>query len=78
MDNLLSWLMDTEAQMNGGMARMERMEKSEKDGNQDQLTQQLHQCQAGLDLEIVSNQRSFVYLLHSRPTLLSSRSCSPV
>lgn len=44
MESLLSWLRETEAQMNGGMAGMEKMEKAEKDDNQ--LTQQLNLCKA--------------------------------
>lgn len=44
VESLLSWLQETEAQMNGGMAGMEKMEKVEKDGSCDQLTQQL--CKA--------------------------------
>lgn len=46
MESLLSWLRETEAQMNGGMAGMEKMEKAEKDGSCDQLTQQLSLCKA--------------------------------
>ncbi|CAK6977081.1 microtubule-actin cross-linking factor 1 isoform X1 [Scomber scombrus] len=42
VENLLSWLRETEAQMSGGMAGMEKM--AEKDDNHDQLTQQLHLC----------------------------------
>ncbi|XP_074468757.1 microtubule-actin cross-linking factor 1, isoforms 1/2/3/4/5 isoform X2 [Sebastes fasciatus] len=42
VESLLSWLRETEAQMNGGMAGMEKMEKAEKDDNQ--LTQQLNLC----------------------------------
>lgn len=44
MESLLSWLRETEAQMDGGMARMEKMDKAEKDDNHDQLTQQLNLC----------------------------------
>ena len=43
MESLLSWLRETEAQMNGGMAGMEKMEK---DDDHDQLTQQLNLCKA--------------------------------
>ncbi|KAM9839141.1 microtubule-actin cross-linking factor 1, isoforms 1/2/3/4 [Aulostomus maculatus] len=41
VESLLSWLRVTEAQMNGGM---EKMEKGAKDDNHDQLAQQLHLC----------------------------------
>lgn len=44
MESLLSWLQDTEAQMNGGMAGMENTDKAEEDESCDQLTQQL--CKA--------------------------------
>lgn len=44
MESLLSWLRETEARMNGGMAGMEKMEKAEKDDSHDQLTQQLSLC----------------------------------
>ncbi|XP_026206002.1 microtubule-actin cross-linking factor 1 isoform X13 [Anabas testudineus] len=44
VESLLSWLRETEAQMDGGMARMEKMDKAEKDDNHDQLTQQLNLC----------------------------------
>lgn len=43
MESLLSWLRETEAQMNGGM---EKMEEAEKDDHCDQLTQQLNLCKA--------------------------------
>lgn len=46
MESLLSWLMETEALMDGGMAGMEKMETTEKDDNCDQLTQQLNLCKA--------------------------------
>ncbi|XP_034747888.1 microtubule-actin cross-linking factor 1 isoform X14 [Etheostoma cragini] len=45
VESLLSWLRETEAQMDGGMAGMEKMETAEKDDNGDQLTQQLNLCQ---------------------------------
>uniref|UniRef100_A0A7N8YFS8 Microtubule actin crosslinking factor 1a n=1 Tax=Mastacembelus armatus TaxID=205130 RepID=A0A7N8YFS8_9TELE len=48
VESLLAWLRETEAQMDGGMARMEKMEKAEKDDNHDQLTQQLNLCKASL------------------------------
>uniref|UniRef100_G3NBA0 Microtubule actin crosslinking factor 1 n=1 Tax=Gasterosteus aculeatus TaxID=69293 RepID=G3NBA0_GASAC len=41
VESLLSWLRETEAQMNGGM---EKMEEAEKDDHCDQLTQQLNLC----------------------------------
>ncbi|XP_074542218.1 microtubule-actin cross-linking factor 1, isoforms 1/2/3/4 [Halichoeres trimaculatus] len=41
VESLLSWLTDTEAQMSGGM---EKMEKGEKLENGNQLTQQLNLC----------------------------------
>ncbi|XP_051247419.1 microtubule-actin cross-linking factor 1 isoform X13 [Dicentrarchus labrax] len=44
VESLLSWLRETEAQMNGGMAGMEKMEKAKKDDGFDQLTQQLSLC----------------------------------
>ncbi|XP_047185982.1 microtubule-actin cross-linking factor 1 isoform X7 [Scophthalmus maximus] len=44
VESLLSWLKGTEAQMDGGMARMEKMGKSEKDDDCDQLTHQLNLC----------------------------------
>nr|XP_033493657.1 microtubule-actin cross-linking factor 1, isoforms 1/2/3/5 isoform X20 [Epinephelus lanceolatus] len=44
VESLLSWLRETEAQMNGGMAGMEKMETAEKDDSHDQLTQQLNLC----------------------------------
>ncbi|XP_044027803.1 microtubule-actin cross-linking factor 1 isoform X13 [Siniperca chuatsi] len=44
VESLLSWLRETEAQMNGGIAGMEKMEKAEKDDNRDQVTQQLNLC----------------------------------
>ncbi|XP_031151469.1 microtubule-actin cross-linking factor 1 isoform X18 [Sander lucioperca] len=44
VESLLSWLMETEALMDGGMAGMEKMETTEKDDNCDQLTQQLNLC----------------------------------
>lgn len=46
VESLLSWLRETEARMNGGMAGMEKMEKAEKDDSHDQLTQQLNLCKA--------------------------------
>uniref|UniRef100_A0A671XBJ7 Microtubule actin crosslinking factor 1 n=1 Tax=Sparus aurata TaxID=8175 RepID=A0A671XBJ7_SPAAU len=45
---LLSWLRETEARMNGGMAGMEKMEKAEKDDSHDQLIQQLSLCKSSL------------------------------
>ncbi|CAB1420217.1 unnamed protein product [Pleuronectes platessa] len=44
VERLLSWLKEAEAQMDGGIAGMEKMEKSEKEDNCVQLTQQLHLC----------------------------------
>ncbi|XP_054873555.1 microtubule-actin cross-linking factor 1 isoform X8 [Amphiprion ocellaris] len=41
VDSLLSWLRETEAQMDGAM---EKMEKADKDESLDQLTQQLNLC----------------------------------
>lgn len=46
MESLLSWLRETEAQMTGGMAGMERMEKAEDADPGDQLSQQLSLCKA--------------------------------
>ncbi|KAK1880814.1 Microtubule-actin cross-linking factor 1 isoforms 1/2/3/5, partial [Dissostichus eleginoides] len=46
VENLLSWLRETEAQMSGGMAGMDKMETAEKEDHSDQLTQQLHLCKA--------------------------------
>uniref|UniRef100_A0A3B4U4Q4 Microtubule actin crosslinking factor 1 n=1 Tax=Seriola dumerili TaxID=41447 RepID=A0A3B4U4Q4_SERDU len=43
VESLLSWLKETEAQMDGWMAGMEKTEKAEKD-DRDQLTQQLNLC----------------------------------
>lgn len=44
VESLLSWLRETEAQMTGGMAGMERMEKAEDADPGDQLSQQLSLC----------------------------------
>ncbi|XP_039977302.1 microtubule-actin cross-linking factor 1 isoform X2 [Xiphias gladius] len=44
VETLLSWLKETEAQMDGGMAGMEKMEEAKKDDNHDQLTHQLNLC----------------------------------
>lgn len=44
MESLLSLLMEAEAQMNEGMAGMDKRERPEKDSNQ--LTQQLSLCKA--------------------------------
>ncbi|KAM6974296.1 uncharacterized protein LKV04_015934 [Tautogolabrus adspersus] len=44
VESLLSRLRETEAQMNGGMAGMEKMVKAGKHDNGDQLTQQLNLC----------------------------------
>ncbi|XP_028277958.1 microtubule-actin cross-linking factor 1 isoform X5 [Parambassis ranga] len=44
VESLLSWLRETEAQMDGGMAGMEKMKKAEKDDGHDQLTRQLNLC----------------------------------
>ncbi|XP_069372125.1 microtubule-actin cross-linking factor 1, isoforms 1/2/3/4/5 isoform X7 [Paralichthys olivaceus] len=44
VESLLSWLKETEAEMDGGIAGMEKMEKSEKEDNCAQLTQQLNLC----------------------------------
>ncbi|TNN50806.1 Microtubule-actin cross-linking factor 1, isoforms 1/2/3/5 [Liparis tanakae] len=46
VESLLSWLRETEAQMSGGMAAMERMEKAEDDDPGDRLSQQLSLCKA--------------------------------
>ena len=43
VETLLSWLKETEAQMDGGM---EKMERAKKDDNRDQLTHQLNLCKA--------------------------------
>lgn len=56
METLLSWLKETEAQMDGGMAKMEKMDKAEKDDNHDQLTQQLNLCKVScLNFLIILN-----------------------
>ncbi|KAK5883260.1 hypothetical protein CesoFtcFv8_019610 [Champsocephalus esox] len=44
VENLLSWLRETEAQMSGGMAGMDKMETAEKEDHSDQRTQQLNLC----------------------------------
>ncbi|XP_071060901.1 microtubule-actin cross-linking factor 1, isoforms 1/2/3/4/5-like [Pseudochaenichthys georgianus] len=44
VENLLSWLRETEAQMSGGMAGMDKMETAEKEDHGDQRTQQLNLC----------------------------------
>nr|XP_046274634.1 microtubule-actin cross-linking factor 1 isoform X9 [Scatophagus argus] len=44
VESLLSWLREAEAQMHGGMAGMEKIEKAQKDDSCDQLTQQLNLC----------------------------------
>ncbi|XP_029919029.1 microtubule-actin cross-linking factor 1 isoform X3 [Myripristis murdjan] len=44
VESLLSWLMETEAQMDGGMTGMEKMVKTEGENSHDQLIQQLHLC----------------------------------
>ena len=46
VENLLSWLRETEAQMTGGMAGVEKMEEPEKDVTFNQLIQQLSLCKA--------------------------------
>lgn len=46
MESLLSLLMEAEAQMNEGMAGMDKRERAEKDSSGDQLTQQLSLCKA--------------------------------
>lgn len=46
MEGLLSLLMEAEAQMNEGMAGMDKRERAEKDSSGDQLTQQLSLCKA--------------------------------
>lgn len=46
VENLLSWLRETEAQMSGGMAGMDTMETAEKEDHSDQRTQQLNLCKA--------------------------------
>ncbi|KAK2830737.1 hypothetical protein Q5P01_018668 [Channa striata] len=45
VERLLSWLKEAEAQMDGGMAGVEKMEKAEKDDDHDELTQQLRLCE---------------------------------
>lgn len=56
VETLLSWLRETEAQMDGGMSRMEKMDKAEKDDNHDQLTQQLNLCKVScLNFLIILN-----------------------
>lgn len=46
MESLLSLLMEAEAQMNEGMAGMDKRERAEIDSSGDQLTQQLSLCKA--------------------------------
>lgn len=46
MEGLLAWLRGAEAQLDGGVAGMEKMAKAGKDGSHDQLTQQLSLCKA--------------------------------
>lgn len=47
VDDLLSWLKDTEAQMDGGM-------RAEENNHGDQLTQQLNLCKVCVDRDIKS------------------------
>lgn len=47
VDDLLSWLKDTEAQMDGGM-------RAEENDHGDQLTQQLNLCKVCVDRDIKS------------------------
>lgn len=56
MERLLSMLMEAEAQMNEGMAVVDKREREGKDSSCDQLTQQLSLCKA-----------SASKLLHSAP-----------
>ncbi|KAM9384120.1 microtubule-actin cross-linking factor 1, isoforms 1/2/3/4 [Pholidichthys leucotaenia] len=44
VESLLSWLREAEVQIEGGMAGMEKSEKTENDDSHDQLTQQLNLC----------------------------------
>lgn len=46
VEHLLSLLRETEAHMNGGMAGMDQMQKVDKVGHHDKLTQQLSLCKA--------------------------------
>lgn len=46
VENLLTWLVDTEARMNGGMVGVDKREKADKDVHCEQLLQQLSLCKA--------------------------------
>lgn len=46
VENLLTWLVDTEARMNGGMVAVDKREKADKDVHCEQLLQQLSLCKA--------------------------------
>lgn len=46
VEHLLSWLRETEAHMNEGMAGLDQMQKADKVGHHDKLTQQLSLCKA--------------------------------
>lgn len=54
MESLLSWLMETEGQMKGGMETMDKTEKTDSD---DQLTQQLELCKV---------RRCIIYAVHHK------------
>ncbi|TWW59906.1 Microtubule-actin cross-linking factor 1 [Takifugu flavidus] len=46
VENLLTWLVDTESRMNGGMVGVDKREKADKDVHCEQLLQQLSLCKA--------------------------------
>lgn len=48
VEQLLSMLMETEAQMNEGMAVMDKRERAVEDSNCEQLTQQLSLCKVSV------------------------------
>lgn len=46
VESLLTWLMDTEARMNGGMVGMDTIQNADEDVHCEQLAQQLSHCKA--------------------------------
>lgn len=63
VERLLSVLMEAEAQMNEGMAVMDKREKAGKDRSYDQLTQQLSLCKASASKSLQSATASNVVRL---------------
>ncbi|XP_056890615.1 microtubule-actin cross-linking factor 1 isoform X4 [Takifugu flavidus] len=55
VENLLTWLVDTESRMNGGMVGVDKREKADKDVHCEQLLQQLSLCK---DLQSALTARS--------------------